>query len=522
MMKPSLPVLIVLSVFTAVAQAQHDPHRNAVRHVAAGEFAKAEKELKKAQVDDPETQFVLMLNALGKDEVEAAVGHAKKALDAGLPFERLVAGPRKELSSLYKTSEFAEWSETYKPSGLIHGPMVGSITHDSARFWVRTASSAFVQIHLFDESGKRVGASNDDLADAQNDFTTFTRAFNLKPSTTYHYEVLLNGESVSKERHQFTTHPESNKPGEFRVVFGGGAGFVPKWEYMWDTILKEKPNALLMLGDNVYIDDPTKYLTQHYCYYRRQSRPEWRRLISATSVYSIWDDHDFGTNDCVPGAEIESPKWKRTVWEKFRQNWVNPSYGGSYDQPGCWYDFMIADVHFIMLDGRYYRSREGTPTMLGPVQKEWFLKKLKTSPGRFKVLVSPVPWTVGIKPGSKDPWDGFPEEREEIFSFIEDNKIEGVFLVAADRHRSDLRVTERPNGYGLYEFESSRLTNRHTHGVVETPGLIWGYNKTCSFGLMSFNTTKSDPAVQFEVVTIDGEHILSHELKLSQLTFSKE
>ena len=521
-MKRMLLAGVILLAFTAIADAQHDPHRNATRFVAAGQFDKAEKELKKADVDDPETQFVLMLNALGQDDVDAAGVHAKQALDAGLPFGRLVAGPRKELSSLYATKEFAEWAGKYKPSRLIHGPMVGSVTHNSARFWVRTADLSVVQVYLYDKEGNRVGASNDDLASAQNDFTTFTRAFGLKPSTTYHYEVLIDGESVTKKRHQFTTHPETGQPGTFRVAFGGGAGFVPKWEYMWDTILKEKPNALLMLGDNVYIDDPTKLLTQHYCYYRRQSRPEWRRLISSTSVYSIWDDHDFGTNDCIPGAGIESPPWKRTVWEKFKQNWINPGYGESSEQPGCWYDFKIADVHFIMLDGRYYRSREGTPTMLGPVQKEWFLKTLKSSDARFKVLVSPVPWTVGIKPGSRDPWDGFPEEREEIFSFIEDNGIEGVFLVAADRHRSDLRVTERPNGYNLYEFESSRLTNRHTHGVVDTPGLIWGYNKTCSFGLMSFDTTKPDPAVQFEVVTIDGEHILSHELKLSQLKSSKE
>ena len=78
--------------------------------------------------------------------------------------------------------------------------------------------------------------------------------------------------------------------------------------------------------------------------------------------------------------------------------------------------------------------------------------------------------------------------------------------------------SSRAGGYDLYEFESSKLTNRHTHNVIETPGLLWGYNKTCSFALMRFDTTAADPTVTFEAITIDGEKVHSHQLKLSQLT----
>jgi alkaline phosphatase D len=288
---------------------------------------------------------------------------------------------------------------------------------------------------------------------------------------------------------------------------------------MWDTIRERSPHALLMLGDNVYIDDPTQPWTQHYCYYRRQSRPEWRQLTARTAVYAIYDDHDFGTDDCIPGAEVDEPPWKREVWRRFQQNWVNPAYGGGEAQPGCWFDFSIGDVHFIMLDGRYYRSRSGTPSMLGPAQKAWLLETLKNSRGTFKVLASPVPWSEGVKPGSKDPWDGFPEEREEIFQFIEQQRIEGVVLIAADRHRSDLRITRRENGYDLYEFESSRLTNRHTHSVVQTPGLVFGYSKTCSVGMMHFDTTQGDPEVRCEIVDIDGRSVHSTTIRCSQLRF---
>ena len=37
--------------------------------------------------------------------------------------------------------------------------------------------------------------------------------------------------------------------------------------------------------------------------------------------------------------------------------------------------------------------------------------------------------------------------------------------VIADRHRTDVYKIERPKGYDLWEFETSKLTNMHTHGT---------------------------------------------------------
>lgn len=512
-MPPRIPVCALFTLcLLSSALAQHDPQRNATQFIAADRLDKAEAELKKAEANDPETLFVEMILELKRGASDAAVAKAQAALDAGLPFRRLVAGPREVLSDLWKTDSYKEWYAANDGDSLqlLHGPMVGSVTDSSASFWVRTAKPVAVHIRI----GEQVYPGVKTTEDA--DLTGVIRVEGLEPNTTYDYEVLIDNVPQPAENTRFTTYPPKGEAAAFKVTFGGGAGYVPKWEYMWDTILKFEPSAMLMLGDNVYIDQPEHLLCQHYCYYRRQARPEWRRLIATTPIYSIYDDHDFGDNDCIPGPEIEKPAWKRTVWNTFRQNWVNPSYGGGEEQPGCWYDFQIGDVHFIMLDGRYYRELKGG-SMLGPVQKAWVKETLQKSEATFKILTSPVPWTANIKPGSKDPWDGYPEEREEIFSFIESNKIDGVFLVAADRHRTDLRTTERPNGYTLYEFESSKLTNRHTHSVIKTPGLIWGYKDECSFGLMRFDTTQEDPQVTFDCVTIDGELKYTYTLKASQL-----
>ena len=270
----------------------------------------------------------------------------------------------------------------------------------------------------------------------------------------------------------------------------------------------------MLLGDNTYSDDPKSPEMQKYCYYRRQSRPEYRRLTAHTPTYTIWDDHDFGTNDCWGGPEIDKPKWKRPVWEVFRQNWANPAYGGGTTQPGCWYEFSYGDVHFFLLDGRYYRTnpKVESPSMLGPVQKAWLLEQLGRSKATFKVICSPVPWEFRTKGDSKDTWLGFQAEREEIFSFIESERIEGVLLMSADRHRSDAWRIERKTGYDFYEFNSSRLTNQHVHKTM--PEAIFSYNAKQSFGIVEFDTSSATPRVRYRVITIDGEVV--HELTVGK------
>ena len=305
---------------------------------------------------------------------------------------------------------------------------------------------------------------------------------------------------------------------KFTIAFGGGAGYVPLNERMWDTIGAIDPRALLLLGDNVYIDDPKTPEMQLFHYYRRQSQPEWAKLAKKVPIYAIYDDHDFTTNDGWGGPAIEEPKWKRDVWNVFKDNWDNPYYGGGEKQPGCWFDFWIGKVHFVLIDGRYYReSPKGKkPSMLGPAQMKWLKKTLK-KPATFTVFCSNVPLAPKVKPGSKDTWDGFDGERQRIYQFIADQKIPGVIILSADRHRSDAyKIDTGIKGmYPLYECQSSRLTNQALHGLIKSS--LFGYNEKQSFGRVDFDLTAKDPTFKYTVISIDGEAVHSLALKLSEL-----
>ena len=103
-----------------------------------------------------------------------------------------------------------------------------------------------------------------------------------------------------------------------------------------------------MLGDNVYLDVPeTPGAFHQYTYYRRQSRPEFRRLTSSVATYAIWDDHDAGMDDIWMGPYADRPDWKRPNLDFFLQNWNNPS-AGSDGVPGLWFSFTLGDVEFFL------------------------------------------------------------------------------------------------------------------------------------------------------------------------------
>lgn len=464
------------------------------------------RELLPADPNDLESIYNLSVAQCQLGKIDSAIQTMTQAIERGLPFERFLAGPRGLLKPLTESNEFKKLAAE-KNIQLLHGPMLGCVTDTSARFWVRTADETPVQIIASLANNLTAPIKSEKISsDSKQDYTAIVEIKGLQPGTTYYYTVLINGQSaIEPPFPSFRTYPAPGSPATFKVAFGGGAGFYPPNERVWDTIFVHQPIAFLAMGDNVYINVPDMPNGVHYyTYYRRQSCPEFRRLVASTAIYAIWDDHDAATDDVWLGPFKDKPVWKMPLLEVFRQNFNNPYYGDSH-WPGCWHHFSIGDVDFFMLDGRTYRTNpyDENPTMLGPVQKAWLLDQLKNATGTFKVIVSPVPWSLATKGAARDTWNGFKAERKEIFDFLADHKIDGVILLSADRHRSDAWKIERKNGYPLYEFESSRLTNQHVHELM--PGALFGYNEKQSFGLLTFDTTLDDPMVTYQIVSIDNE-----------------
>jgi len=471
--------------------------------------------------EDEEGYWAYSLIYAVRKDVNKSFEYMTKALEKGLPLSRFTAGLSPLFDPLINSDLFKDFIK-YKDHMFVHGPIIGNVSDSSASFWVRTYKPCGVRVVVKNKNIETDEHRSETIFSKKNNENTAVITVNgLSPDTEYTYQLQIDSSLYTDTAYNFSTAPKKGYPSCFALVFGGGAGYTPKHERMWDTLLAHHPQLFLSLGDNVYIDHPERPVVQKYCYYRRQSRPEYRRFTAGTALYAIYDDHDFTYNDGRGDPDPDTPYWKREVLNIFKNQFVNPFYGGGELNPGCWFDFSYGDVDFFMLDTRYNREdpKNNDASMLGQLQKKWLLIKLKSSTATFKVIASSVPWAKNTKPGSRDTWDGYDNEREDIFAFIENNKIEGVILISADRHRSDAWKIERPEAYTMYDFMSSKLTNIHTHNIM--PGSLFGYNKKCSAGILSFDTKKPDPTVTYKIINIDNEEIHRITLFLSDLSFKK-
>jgi len=327
-LKRMILIFLFISSFYNMGIAQHDRHLDAVIEIANGQldeakqrieqiaenpdalwesrttgaYARAGRTLKKEGEEYrrfviPENYFVMSMLASVKGNAGAAFEYAKDAVDEGLPFERLIAGPRDAFATLHQSDTFKKWAKK-ESKLLIHGPMLGNVSSSGASFWVRTANEAEVKIKVKPKSYPSLENNIFEVSrkSARNDYTTVVHIDGLQSNTTYNYSLEVDGENIFVEDATFKTYPKQGNPDKFSIAFGG-----------WTTIKMNDPLALLLLGDNVYIDDPEHLMTNRYCYYRRHSRPEWKKLIAGRGVYSIWDDHDFGTDDSYGGPEIDEP-----------------------------------------------------------------------------------------------------------------------------------------------------------------------------------------------------------------------
>lgn len=502
----------------------HKQNREEFARIFPGETDKSIAHMKaylKEHPGDAEVLYGLSVAYYSKKDKSNGFLFFSEAIDAGIPVERFMAGPREILAPLYKTKKFIKLTQG---KTLIHGPMTGSVTSHSAKVWIRTFYEETFEVIIAGDSllknpvGTVSGQTNN-----KNDYTGIVLINGLQAGTKYYYTLNIRGNTQAPLA-SFTTFPEKGEPGFLRVAFGGGAFYNPAKERVWTVIAGQIPEFFIGMGDNVYIDHPDLPDVQKFCYYQRESSPEFRQMLASVPYYSVWDDHDFGVNDSYGGAGKYTPDWKPGVLKIYKENTLNPYYAGGEEQPGTWYNFSAGDVDFFMLDTRYYRTPSfvkdttGKANMLGKVQMKWLKDKLKESKADFKVIVSSVPWSDGAKDimeGRFDTWRGYPQERKEIFDFLTRNKIEGVVLFSADRHRHDAWKHIRPDDYALYEFTSSRLTNIHYHGLRS--GALFGYNEKAGLGILEFNTKVLQPYMVFKIISIDNELIDQMRIYLHQL-----
>ena len=86
---------------------------------------------------------------------------------------------------------------------------------------------------------------------------------------------------------------------------------------VWADIEEEKPDLLLLLGDQIYMNNHEWRHWELDKYYQMQlAEPHFAWLIEKVPFLATWDDHDFGPND-ARGAVGSGPANRRKSRNRF-------------------------------------------------------------------------------------------------------------------------------------------------------------------------------------------------------------
>jgi alkaline phosphatase D len=249
----------------------------------------------------------------------------------------------------------------------------------------------------------------------------------------------------------------------------------------------------------------------------RDILPAWRMISSSIPVYDTWDDHDYFKNDSwgLRGGFTDDDR--RGIRAVFTKAWVNPSYGFGDEKGGIFLHTQIGPVDVIMVDNRYFRTGDKTPgSLLGREQLDWVKKELLACKCQFIIMTCGTMWS-----GVKDSWGAWdPQGREELFDFIESNRIAGMLFCSGDRHGARVFTIARPSGFMFYEFEVGSLGKMKgpEAWMKEKPDQIFGIDQINGFGEFTFDTTAADPTVTARIIDEDGKVLFETKLTRSQLT----
>jgi len=382
------------------------------------------------------------------------------------------------------------WAQTLGYPRALQGPMVGAPTPNSVRVWVRTSGTFDVVLEVATRRDfADVRSSAPMQSNAGNDFCVAPVVDGLDPNTSYFYRFKFDG---VLDRYQPLPGKARTAPRNrtaFRAAFGSCARLqIDTDQRIFSVAQALEPDLMFFLGDNIYADsiEPSAIADL----YRRQREIERvKPFIKNTPCLAIWDDHDFAVNDSDRTNPI-----REQAFAHFKNYWANPSYG-TPSTPGIFFKYAYGGVDFFFLDGRYNRDPADAPdipgkSMLGAEQKAWLKDELRASRAPFKVLVSGGGFSKAERGG--DSWAVYTHERDELFDFIRDNRIEGVFGISGDSHMGELNCVPRSEqgAYDFYDMCSSPLANYPDSDFVDQmPEVrIRGvYTRSCNIGLMSFS-----------------------------------
>jgi len=216
-----------------------------------------------------------------------------------------------------------------------------------------------------------------------------------------------------------------------------------------DKIGRENPDNPSIVREAVTLSD---YRRKYQLY---RSDPALRAVHQKFPMVMLWDDHEVQDNYAggAPGGGLSPGKHfsnarKKAAYRAFFESMPAFASGDRLYRTVPY----GRTVELIVMDQRRYRADQPCNDAVAPAcadldqprdflgrrQMNWVKDRLKASTATWKIMCNEVtimPTKVlGGANFTYDMWSGYPREREELLTFIRDQRIKDVVFITGDIH----------------------------------------------------------------------------------------
>ena len=202
-------------------------------------------------------------------------------------------------------------------------------------------------------------------------------------------------------------------------------------------ITRVNADVFIYLGDNIYGDDGTEvvgWFPRHWLWYRKvlynklSCRTSFQKFVDRTPyVLSIWDDHDYGTND----DNFNNPI-KMQSQASFLDFWKVPSNSERRKGKGIFgshrFELNTHTILVLLLDLRWYNGITKTH-VLGSEQLDWIESEVNKIPTPNLVVVA------SALQFSSNCSDNFRGDRQRLQSLLNPSK---TIFISGDVHSAGI------------------------------------------------------------------------------------
>jgi alkaline phosphatase D len=396
---------------------------------------------------------------------------------------------------------------------ISHGPVVGAVSHNSARIYVRTFNAQPFELQLDDDAAFGSPISIQDSTIGWRDSSNIINVHGLTAYTKYYYRLFFQG--VEDTTHgYFKTFPLPGTKGNYTMAvlscqeFGTYNAF--------NALYNLQPELVFHTGDWTYPDYQLpwdwrmNYATLQLSYKRRYTEPKMPKVIRTTVFDYVVDNHDgmyARTNNSSTYFYVDSLGIHNVIdfqptpvgaFENMMKAYDEyfPKYNLADSLNGMYHSYKYGNIEVFFVDVRNcgnakdstFRFNDSTnlwefnpypgQTLLGQQQMAWLKNGLANSTADWKFIVSGVMFnrnyrkiidystalqnfqfnfggglSTGLKLGHalSDNWAGYPAEQDSLLSFLKDNNIRDVIALTGHVHTN---VMDNGKNSGIPELNT--------------------------------------------------------------------